>query len=150
MQVYLLFFLLKDGIFLIIQRKSTGKTAMLERLQQILRERRDRGETNQEIAKTADITHQHINRLLNGQPELLAKVQFGTILKLFPGMIRLMDKDGQISQNNSPGAAASIGGNATITGESNLSDNRAKLKEILNANDICDSCKVKVLKILNP
>ncbi len=122
---------------------------MYEKFQQILRERRNQGETDEAIARTANTSHQHINRLINGSPEQFAKVKFETMLKLFPGIIRIMERDGQINQNNSPGAAAAIGGNATAQNESDLSRYRGRLMEsIIDNNGICDSCKVKVLKIL--
>jgi len=120
---------------------------MFDRLQRILKERRDNGETNEEIARTAEISHQHVNRLLNGSPDQFAKLQFGTILKLFPGIVQFEDqKGGHISQNNSPGAAASIGGSAIANF---YADFRQQLmSDILNDDSICDACKVKVLKLL--
>ena len=121
---------------------------MFDELQQLLRDRRKNGETNQAIAKSADTSHQHINRLLNGSPELFAKLQFGTVLKLFPGMIRL-EKDGQINQNNSPGAAAAIGGNAiSLSGEDVRLFRERVMASVIDDSQICDTCKIKVLKKL--
>ena len=55
-----------------------------EALQNLLKARRSAGQTNQHIADIAGCTQQHINRLLNRNPELFGKVKLETLLRLFP------------------------------------------------------------------
>lgn len=120
---------------------------MFERLQQLLRDRRNQGETNEAIAKSADTSQQHINRLLNGSPEQFEKLKFGTVLKLFPGMIRLVEPNGQISQTNSPGAAAAIGGNASVqTKDEKEEYSRRVMDAIINDDSMCDKCRTIALR----
>ena len=122
---------------------------IFEQLQSILKAQRAHGTTNQEIAERVGLSQAHVNRLLNGSPNVIASVKFGTILKLFPGIICLKEpNDGQISQNNSPGAAASIGGDAVATFSAKSSVKQELLSMILDNNELDDASKVKFLKVL--
>ena len=123
---------------------------IFEQLQAILRKERDSGSTNQSIGDRVGLSHAHINRLLNGSADRIESLKFGTVLKLFPGLIRIVDKDGQISQTNSPGAVVAIGENSIANTKSNdnIKLNNQLMSNILNDDEICDSCKVRILKIL--
>ncbi len=131
---------------------------LFQLLDAILQAERKNGKTNQELAEKAGCSHQHINDLLNHKKNVrIETLKFGTILRLFPELQKVIEdylehhtlagaKDGKISQNNSPGAAASIGGDAVASSDSTL---RAHLlTAILDDDTICDKCKVKVLKLL--
>ena len=132
---------------------------LLQLLDSILQAERKNGKTNQELAEKAGCSQQHINDLLNHKKNVrIETMKFGTVLRLFPDLQRVIEdyltqntltgaKDSQISQSNSPGAAASIGGDAiAYPADVNL---RAKLQSaVLDDDGICDACKVRVLKII--
>ena len=57
---------------------------MLKYLQNILRQRRDDGETNQSIADSCGMSQQRINEYLNGDAEQIGKMRLSAALRLFP------------------------------------------------------------------
>ena len=61
---------------------------MLKYLQNILRQRRDDGETNQSIADSCGMSQQRINEYLNGDAEQIGKMRLSAALRLFPFLFR--------------------------------------------------------------
>ena len=62
---------------------------MFENLQDILRRRRENGETNQSMADSCGLSQTHINRLLNGDAKLIDGIHLAAAYKLFP-FLRLL------------------------------------------------------------
>ena len=61
---------------------------MFENLQDILRRRRENGETNQSMADSCGLSQTHINRLLNGDAKLIDGIHLAAAYKLFPFLFR--------------------------------------------------------------
>lgn len=62
-----------------------------ERLHSDLKSRSLHGMTNRELALMANISQQHINRLLNGPPSQLGKLRAETLLELFPRVMHILE-----------------------------------------------------------
>ena len=130
--------------------------AIIERLQKLI----DGGMTQKEIADKTGITQSHVSKLLNSNDKnnSAKAVTITTFFKLFPEMESLLDKNlngfshlhymqqtgnEQIQQINSPNA------NAHINTTSINDFKQAIISVILDDTEICDKCKVRVLRILN-
>ena len=118
-------------------------TDINELLQILLRAYRDKGMTNQAIADMGGLTHGHVNRLLNGPSSNLGKVKLETLVKLFPELFTSIVQN--VHADNGIGIAN--GDYATVNNAQSLDALRLE-KSILDDDGICDSCKIKVLKLL--
>lgn len=128
---------------------------LLELLDAILQEERKLGKTNEELASKAGCSHQHINDLLNHKKNVrIETLKFGTILRLFPELQHVIEE--YLVHHTFVGTQTNIGGHAAngnnihiegavITSNANLS---SIASAILNDDSICDTCKIKVLKLL--
>ena len=118
-------------------------------LQDLLKQRRAGGQTNQQMADVADTSHQHINRLLNGKPEQFGKVKLETLLRLFPSFFAPCLNGGATTNlTNSNGNAISNSGIAISSHQTDVLQKEQLVTAILNDEGICDACKVRVLKLL--
>ena len=118
-------------------------------LQDLLKQRRAEGQTNQQMADVADTSHQHINRLLNGKPEQFGKVKLETLLRLFPSFFAPCLSGGvKTTLTNSNGNAIANNGTAIVSPQDDLLKKEQLVTAILNDDGICDACKVRVLKLL--
>lgn len=115
----------------------------------LLTQRSEAGQTNQQIANIAGCTQQHINRLLNGKPEQIGKVKLETLLKLFPAFFApCLSGGAKTTLNNSNGNAIANNGTAIVSQLDGALPKEQVVTAILNDDKICDTCKVRVLKIL--
>ena len=119
-----------------------------------LKRMRDAGATNREIAEKVGCSHQQINRMLNKGAEYFEKVEFRTLVKLFPEIFdEILRKYGAQGGGagqaivNSPGAAT-VNGNANSVHIAQGAALAAAELKILDDTDICDKCKVRVLRII--
>jgi transcriptional regulator with XRE-family HTH domain len=120
-------------------------------LQDLLRKKRARGATNQEMAGAADISQPHINRLLNGPAENLGKVKLETLVRLFPQEFARVAETRVVAIASGSGSAASVHGNATaapvaLTTEAPLAD--AIMEKLLSAPGLCDPCRLAAVRIV--
>ncbi len=121
-------------------------------LQQKLRDERNSGETNQTMADKAGISQSHMNRLLNGDAGQIGSLKFDTVLKLFPEIKTILERElggqgaHQTASANGDGAAASVGGIAIAGGA--IPDYQRVMNTIIDDQTICDTCKIRVLKII--
>ena len=128
-----------------------------ETLQQRIRNWRESGMTNQEIADKASISHSHANRLLNGSSENIGSLKFNTVLTLFPDIQEAIAKHLNLpnatnvndagTATATDGSAASINGDATVNNAPLPPDFGEIMPEIM-ASDMCDACKVKAFNIV--
>lgn len=119
-------------------------------LQELLKQRRSNGETNQRIADTAGVKQPHINRLLNGDASQFGKVKLETLLKLFPAFFApCLSGGAKTTLNNSNGNAIANNGTAIVSQPDGALQKEQVVTAILNDDKICDTCKVRVLKLLN-
>lgn len=128
-------------------------------LQSVIRQRSASGITNREMANQANTSQQHINRLLNGDAEQLAKLKVETFLELFPQVKELLlshaDDLGEdaasasVANISSPHAVAA-GGNVEVHqdgGES--SEKLERLAAFVLASSLSDEEKVAAMRILH-
>lgn len=117
----------------------------------LLTQRSKAGQTNQQIANIAGCTQQHINRLLNGKPEQIGKVKLETLLKLFPAFFApCLSGSVKTTLTNSNGnAIATNNGTAIVSQPEGAFPKEQVVTAILNDDKICDTCKVRILKLLN-
>jgi len=114
--------------------------------QQRLRELRDSGLTNREIAEKAGVTHSHINRMLNKDTSFIETVGLRTLVRLFPDIFEMiLCQSGQTAIAN--------GGSVAINGNNNIVATLAAEKqrfanEVLDDDKMCAECKVRVLQML--
>lgn len=118
-------------------------------LQELLRQKRAEGQTNQCIADVANTSQQHINRLLNGDAAKFGKLKFETLLRLFPAFFAPCISGGvKTTLTNSNGNAIANNGTAIVSQLDGAFHKEQVVTAILNDDKICDTCKVRVLKIL--
>ena len=128
-----------------------------EVLRSRLKTRNDRSGSNQKIADETNISQSYINQLLNGRRSFYG-LSLKNLLLLFPEIQHVLEEyytQGGLSASViGNGSAASVNGNATaapvtIGAAKESSINLSELSSaILNDDNICDACKVKVLKIM--
>lgn len=116
----------------------------------LLTRRSEEGQTNQQIANIAGCSQQHINRLLNGDASQFGKVKLETLLKLFPAFFApCLSGGAKTTLNNSNGNAIANNGTAIVSRPDGAFQKEQVVTAILNDDTICDTCKVRVLKLLN-
>ena len=121
--------------------------------------------TDVELAAKAHCSQAKINAMLNGTKEkpkasaktaheVVEKVEFRTLVKLFPEIFdEILRKYGAQGGGagqaivNSPGAAT-VNGNANSVHIAQDAALAAAELKILDDTDICDKCKVRVLRII--
>lgn len=128
-------------------------------LQSVIRQRSASGITNREMANQANTSQQHINRLLNGDAEQLAKLKVETFLELFPQVKELLlshaddlgeDASSASVANISSPHAVAAGGNVEVHqdgGES--SEKLERLAAFVLASSLSDEEKVAAMRILH-
>lgn len=115
-------------------------------LHQQLRNLRDSGLTNEEIAAICGYDRSHINRIINSDPNRIGSMRLDKALKLFPQLASAM---ASIEQTNSPHAVAA-GGNVEVHqdgGES--SEKLERLAAFVLASSLSDEEKVAAMKLLH-
>ena len=114
------------------------KTYIYKRLRELRNEM-----TQQEMAKKAGCAQSYINHILNSPPDTLATVRLDILLKLFPELFASVVQN--VHADNGIGIAN--GDYATVNNTQSY-DSIQLERSILDDDDICDKCKVKVLKLL--
>ncbi len=127
-------------------------------LQSVIRQRSASGITNREMANQANTSQQHINRLLNGDAEQLAKLKVETFLELFPQVKELLlshaDDLGEdaasasVANISSPHAVAA-GGNVEVHQDGASSEKLGRLAAFVLASSLSDEEKVAAMKLLH-
>lgn len=124
-----------------------------------LKSRSIKGMTNRELALQANTSQPHINRLLNGDAEQLAKLKVETFLELFPRVKELlMSHADDLTSETSAASVANIssphavaaGGNVEVHqdgGES--SEKLERLAAFVLASSLSDEEKVAAMKLLH-
>ena len=118
-----------------------------ELLQNWLVSQYNEGKTDEELADIAGCTRVHINRLRHGKFPM-EKVKLETLLKLFPNL-RISLDGSPITATNSAVNAGVNNGSMTIHAAGEADQIKSSLRSaILKSDGICDSCKVKILTLL--
>ena len=127
-------------------------------LQSVIRQRSASGITNREMANQANTSQQHINRLLNGDAEQLAKLKVETFLELFPQVKELLlshaDDLGEdaasasVANISSPHAVAA-GGNVEVHQDGASPEKLERLAAFVLASSLSDEEKVAAMKLLH-
>lgn len=127
-------------------------------LQNELKSRSIKGMTNRELALQANTSQPHINRLLNGDAEQLAKLKVETFLELFPQVKELLlshaDDLGEdaasasVANISSPHAVAA-GGNVEVHQDGASSEKLERLAAFVLASSLSDEEKVAAMRILH-
>lgn len=115
-------------------------------LHQQLRNLRDSGLTDEEIAAICGYDRSHINRIINSDPNRIGSMRLDKALKLFPQLASAM---ASIEQTNSPHAVAA-GGNVEVHqdgGES--SEKLERLAAFVLASSLSDEEKVAAMRLLH-
>ena len=123
-----------------------------------LKSRSIKGMTNRELALQANTSQPHINRLLNGDAEQLAKLKVETFLELFPRVKELLmshaddltseTSAASVSNISSPHAVAA-GGNVEVHQDGASSEKLERLAAFVLASSLSDEEKVAAMRILH-
>ena len=120
---------------------------ILETLQEIIIKKYENGMTDDEIATEYGCSHQQINHLRNGKRSF-GKMKLETLLRMFPN-IRISLDGSPITATNSAVNAGVNNGSMTIHAAGEADQIKSSLRSaILKSDGICDSCKVKILTLL--
>lgn len=114
-------------------------------LHQQLRNLRDSGLTDEEIAAICGYDRSHINRIINSDPNRIGSMRLDKALKLFPQLASAM---ACIEQTNSPHAVAA-GGNVEVHQDGASSEKLERLAAFVLASSLSDEEKVAAMKLLH-
>lgn len=123
-----------------------------------LKSRSIKGMTNRELASQANTSQPHINRLLNGDAEQLAKLKVETFLELFPRVKELLlshaddltseTSAASVANISSPHAVAA-GGNVEVHQDGAAAEKLERLAAFVLASSLSDEEKVAAMKLLH-
>lgn len=118
-----------------------------ELLMDFLQTQYNNGKTETEIANDTGLSQQQVNALRN-KKRSFAKMRLETLLRMFPN-IRISLDGSPITATNSAVNAGVNNGSMTIHAAGEADQIKSSLRSaILKSDGICDSCKVKILTLL--
>lgn len=120
---------------------------ILDSLLQLINDKYANGMTDEEIACEFGCSHQQINHLRNGKRSF-GNMKLETLIRMFPNLRVSLDGS-PITATNSAVNAGVNNGSMTIHAAGEEDKIKSSLRSaILKSDGICDSCKVKILTLL--